>query len=37
VFFAFILLGLRSLLYRDRLARAFGVTDLAAERKECAN
>ena len=31
VFFAFILLALRSPLYRDRFARAFGVTSLAPE------
>ena len=37
VFFAFVVLALRSPLYRDRLARAFGVTGLAAERKECAD
>ena len=34
VFFAFILLGLRSPLYRHRLARAFGLTSLAAGPKE---
>jgi hypothetical protein len=37
VFFAFVVLAVGSAMYRDRLARAFGVTGLAAERKECAD
>ena len=37
VFFAFVVLGLRNPLYRNRFARAFGVTNLAAERKEYAD
>jgi hypothetical protein len=37
VFFAFVVLALRNSLYRGRLARAFGVSNLAAERKECAD